>query len=128
MNGAGPPASIPTGNSLNNDPLFVQVGTNSGTGDSTTTPLGPSSAPLLPPNGQSISGFPTPLQRSGGRSRPQSSDYVWHVIQPNQSLESISLQYLGDRSQVSRLLELNRDLLSDPTLLPIGKAIRIPIR
>lgn len=113
------------------DPLFVQVGTNDG----------PSGAPLSQANlgsgqlpvresGQSRS---TPSQsletpRGVGRPRPRSGDYIWHVIQPDQSLESISRQYQNDVSLVPKLLELNRDLLTDPALLPVGTAIRIPVR
>jgi hypothetical protein len=43
-------------------------------------------------------------------------------------LESISLQYQGDTSLVGPIAELNRDILPDPQLLPIGRAIRVPIR
>jgi nucleoid-associated protein YgaU len=66
--------------------------------------------------------------RGGVRSRPGQGDYIWHEIQQNQTLESISLQYQGDTSLVGQLLELNRDVLADPQLLPIGRAIRVPIR
>jgi nucleoid-associated protein YgaU len=66
--------------------------------------------------------------RGVGRPRPLHVDYIWHEIQQNQTLESISLQYQGDTRLVGPMLELNRDVLPDPQLLPIGRAIRVPIR
>jgi len=66
--------------------------------------------------------------RGVGRPRPPHVDYIWHEIQQNQTLESISLQYQGDTRLVGPMLELNRDVLPDPQLLPIGRAIRVPIR
>lgn len=53
-------------------------------------------------------------------------DYIWHVVAENQSLESISFQYAGDSRLVRDIFEMNQDLIQDPLLLPVGKAIRIP--
>jgi hypothetical protein len=66
--------------------------------------------------------------RQNQRPRRVAADYIWHVIQKNQSLESISFQYQGDESLVPRLRQLNGDILADPNLLPIGRAIRVPVR
>ncbi|MDP1561329.1 MAG: hypothetical protein Q8M16_08030 [Pirellulaceae bacterium] len=110
------------------DPLFVRVGANSGPSGGLANQDRDSTMPLVRPESYVGSTPTTAPIRSSGRPRPQSGDYIWHVIQQNQSLESISFQYQGDANFVSRLLELNRDRLTDPQLLPIGKAIRIPIR
>lgn len=56
------------------------------------------------------------------------SRYIWHVVEPSQSLQSISLQYSGDTSLVDGIVNLNSDIIEDPTLLPVGEAIRVPIR
>ncbi|MBL8855064.1 MAG: LysM peptidoglycan-binding domain-containing protein [Planctomycetaceae bacterium] len=124
------PAAGGTGSGVSSagDPLFVQVGASNGTGSSLLRQDSPATTPQFRPESQIVSTPSTAPIRSGGRPRPQSGDYIWHVIQQNQSLESISFQYRGDGSLVAQLLELNRDRLSDPQLLPIGKAIRIPIR
>lgn len=125
-----PNTAPPTGAGLSSagDPLFVQVGANAGPGGSVAKLDRDSTMPLVRPESHVGSTPSTAPIRSSGRPRPQSGDYIWHVIQQNQSLESISFQYQGDASLVPRLLELNRDRLTDPQLLPIGKAIRIPIR
>ncbi len=124
------PSSDGTGAGLSSasDPLFVQVGASNGTGGSLLRQDSPATTPQFRPESQIVSTPSTAPIRSGGRPRPPSGDYIWHVIQQNQSLESISFQYRGDGSLVAQLLELNRDRLTDPQLLPIGKAIRIPIR
>lgn len=118
--GAGPSSA--------GDPLFVQVGANTGPGGGLANSDRDLNIPLVRPESRVGSTPSTAPIRSSGRPRPQSGDYIWHVIQQNQSLESISFQYQGDASLIPRLLELNRDRLTDPQLLPIGKAIRIPIR
>jgi nucleoid-associated protein YgaU len=115
-------------NDVSGDPLFKQVGASAGPGLGLASPdLGtgaPAPRSTLPSAPFTRGG----LSATTGRSRPQSGDYIWHVIQQNQTIESISFQYQGDGSLVPRLLEMNRDLLTDPQLLPIGKPIRVPIR
>jgi hypothetical protein len=62
-----------------------------------------------------------------GSNRPD-RDYIWHVIQRNQSLEDISRQYMGSSGGVNEIVEMNPDIISNPRLLPVGQAIRIPLR
>ncbi|MEX0793376.1 MAG: LysM domain-containing protein [Pirellulaceae bacterium] len=55
-------------------------------------------------------------------SRRQSN----HRIVDGDSLESLAQRYLGDPGLAGALFRANRDVLSDPELLPIGKQITIP--
>lgn len=124
---------------LVHDPLFVQAEENLRSAAATGSWLGtPATGSALGPGGvgarqsvglvRSDAGLERAKSRGGVRPRPSQGDYIWHEIQQNQTLESISLQYQGDTSLVGQLLELNRDVLADPQLLPIGRAIRVPIR
>ncbi len=87
----------------------------SGTSSSYPSTLGQS--PTLDPS--------TPREK--GRGRP-SREYIWHVVGERQTLEGISLQYVGNASIAQGILELNTDIIQDPNLLPVGKAIRIPVQ
>lgn len=55
-------------------------------------------------------------------SRQQSN----HRIVDGDSLESLAKRYLGDSRLAGALFRANRDVLSDPDLLPIGQRIKIP--
>lgn len=144
--GSGANLAPVAGNASVHDPLFVQAAEglaretdvwNSQPSGGASWPAGPGTAaragmsPLVasPPGPRVAGGASGGLRpRAGGRPRPSSGDYIWHEIQQNQTLESISLQYQGDTSLVGPIAELNRDILPDPQLLPIGRAIRVPIR
>jgi nucleoid-associated protein YgaU len=49
-----------------------------------------------------------------------------HRIADGDSLELLALRYLGDKARANEIAALNRDVLSDPSLLPIGREITIP--
>ncbi|MFP6665904.1 MAG: LysM peptidoglycan-binding domain-containing protein [Pirellulales bacterium] len=51
-----------------------------------------------------------------------------HTIVNGDTLARIAQRYLGTRSRDSEIYELNRDLISDSDVLPIGRTIRIPHR
>lgn len=51
-----------------------------------------------------------------------------HTIRDGDSLEELAARYLGDRELYLELFESNRDVLSRPDVLPIGREIRIPSR
>ncbi len=144
MPGVKPGGATGTAGAMH-DPLFVQAAEDLmsaaplGAWPRTQTPpraigpggaMGPSGAVAGEMGGTAWSGagLERAKSRGGVRPRPGQGDYIWHEIQQNQTLESISLQYQGDTSLVGQLLELNRDVLADPQLLPIGRAIRVPIR
>jgi nucleoid-associated protein YgaU len=49
-----------------------------------------------------------------------------HRIADGDSLEFLALRYLGDKERASEIAALNRDVFSDPALLPVGREIAIP--
>jgi nucleoid-associated protein YgaU len=49
-----------------------------------------------------------------------------HRIADGDSLELIALRYLGDKERANEIAALNRDVFSDPALLPVGREIAIP--
>lgn len=51
-----------------------------------------------------------------------------HRIADGDSLESLAERYLGAAGRAEELLEANRELLPNPTVLPIGLELRIPPR
>ncbi len=80
-------------------PLFKPVASTDNSGR--VLPLGPQ--PTLPAK---------PLKR--------------HTIHDGDTLESLAVRYLGDSQRAAEILQLNRNVLSDPELLPIGMTIVIP--
>jgi nucleoid-associated protein YgaU len=49
-----------------------------------------------------------------------------HVIHGGDTLESIAERYLGDARRAWELFDLNRDVLENPHILPLGAELRIP--
>jgi nucleoid-associated protein YgaU len=49
-----------------------------------------------------------------------------HRIVDGDSLPLLALRYLGDRSRVDEICQLNRNIITDPNLLPVGREILIP--
>lgn len=49
-----------------------------------------------------------------------------HRIRDGDTLDSLALRYLGDRDRADEILQANRDVLTEPDVLPIGVQIRIP--
>jgi phage tail protein X len=49
-----------------------------------------------------------------------------HVIVDGDTLASLATRYLGDASRAHELFEANRDVLSDPDVLPIGRRLTLP--
>ncbi len=49
-----------------------------------------------------------------------------HTVQPGETLFGIAREQLGDGSRFEELFELNRDLLVDPSSLPLGVVLRLP--
>ena len=115
------------------------------------TPLTPASwhqpTPIvLPLDGEQLPKLPhTPVARSKPRasaSHIQEPDFTTpgprpgptrtpvlarkHRIVDGDSLQLLALRYLGDRSRVDEICQLNRDVISDPNLLPVGREILIP--
>lgn len=51
-----------------------------------------------------------------------------HRIVDGDTLDRLALRYLGDAQRSEEIFELNRDRLRDPSILPVGKRLRIPHR
>ena len=51
-----------------------------------------------------------------------------HKIVDGDTLAALALDYLGDARRAEEIFEANRQVLSDPELLPIGAKLRIPPR
>lgn len=49
-----------------------------------------------------------------------------HVVHQGDSLDRLAARYLGDESRAIEIFDLNRDVLENPHLLPIGAELRLP--
>jgi nucleoid-associated protein YgaU len=56
------------------------------------------------------------------------SDARRHVVADGDTLSQLALRYLGRADAYQQIYELNRDVLTNPDLLPIGAVLRIPPR
>lgn len=50
-----------------------------------------------------------------------------HVVHSGDSLERLAKRYLGDEGRAIEIFDLNREILENPHLLPIGAELKIPI-
>lgn len=103
---------------------------------------------VLPPDGEPLPILPeTPVVRATTRdaaSRIYEPDFTApldspkatpparqatrkHRIVDGDSLPLIALRYLGDQERASEIAELNRDVINDLRLLPVGREIVIPV-
>jgi nucleoid-associated protein YgaU len=48
------------------------------------------------------------------------------VVHNGDTLGRLARRYLGDEGRALEIFDLNRDVLSNPHLLPIGAELRIP--
>jgi hypothetical protein len=104
----------------------------------------PSPAPPTP-NNSSFAATPTPATATAfamsGAPRPDSheqapspqlaeeaDDARTHIVADGDSLEKLASLYLNDPQRGKEIYELNRGILSDPNLLPIGAELKIPDR
>jgi nucleoid-associated protein YgaU len=67
---------------------------------------------------------PPPPQPVAG----DSDDSQTHIVTDGDSLEKLAALYLNDPHRGNEIFELNRGILSDPNLLPIGAELKIPDR
>ena len=104
--------------------------------DATTAPE-PTDASLSPP--ALPRSYPRSLDESGsGWSRPIELETNWsgrshesartHKIVDGDTLATLAERYLGDAGRSLELYEVNRDLLPNPEVLPIGLELKIPPR
>lgn len=67
---------------------------------------------------------PTPTQTTWDSPAPRAGPS--HVIHNGDTLERLARRYLGDESRALEIFDLNREVLDNPHLLPIGTEIKIP--
>jgi hypothetical protein len=58
--------------------------------------------------------------------------YLDHTTGPNERWDHLAYRYYGDANRTSPIIRANRDLFIDtlgpiPTVLPVGRGLRIPI-
>jgi nucleoid-associated protein YgaU len=70
----------------------------------------------------------TPAIRDLGPDGPEAGETagVSHTIVDGDTLAKLAQKYLGSANRAGELFAYNRDVLSDPELLPIGGELRIP--
>lgn len=78
------------------------------------------SAPAAPAPGQLA---PPPWPMAEPQSEPRT-----HIVTDGDSLERLASLYLNDPQRGREIYELNRDVLGNPDLLPIGAELKIPER
>jgi nucleoid-associated protein YgaU len=57
-----------------------------------------------------------------------SSGELRHRVEDGDTLTKLAVRYLGRAEAFREIYELNRGVLADPDLLPIGAVLRIPAR
>ena len=50
-----------------------------------------------------------------------------HVVHQGDSLDRLAKRYLGDEARALEIFDLNREVLENPHLLPIGAELQIPV-
>jgi len=66
---------------------------------------------------------PVPIQVPQSESPPKP---VVHRVVEGETLEGIAEQYLGDRTRLYEIFDVNRDQLTNPDVLPLGAMLRLP--
>lgn len=79
---------------------------------------GGADAPISRPAISNAAGF--------GRPQPGQTPSQTHKIVDGDTLTGLAERYLGSGARFLELFEANRDVLSTPELLPIGRVLRIP--
>jgi len=108
-----------------------------------TIPAAWSSSPQLLPTGYASTGAPAPAAtynapaslaiQSSDTSVPWSAEDPengprTHFVVDGDSLQKLAGRYLSDPNRSAEIYDLNRELLSNPDLLPIGAELKIPDR
>lgn len=86
-----------------------------------TTPPGDLAAPAIADPPQA----PTGLQPTTDGVPPKPETRI-HVVHNGDTLERLAKRYLGNESRALEIFDMNRDLLTNPHLLPIGAELRLP--
>jgi nucleoid-associated protein YgaU len=130
--GGAPPRSLANGD------LSEIVTTTPSTVDSPTLPIGVGDLPKPPVRlpevpaiyRTSIAAGPATQQLGAFVAAPQMVPEApalrTHIITDGDSLKKLARRYLNDPERGDEIFSLNRDLLANPELLPIGTELKIP--
>lgn len=97
--------------------------------DSTVSSEIPSSYKKNPEQATATESVGTHLEETAGpmkNTRPYISHQKKHKIADGDTLESISVKYYYKPDMAQQIYELNRDVLSNPEVLPLGKTLVLP--
>ncbi|MGA2059338.1 MAG: hypothetical protein ABSG67_02565 [Thermoguttaceae bacterium] len=89
---------------------------------------GPSSPPRYPVySSANTARWGMPLDMMPTVARPAEGPLV-HKIVDGDTLGELAARYLGSAARAMEIFQANRDVLTDPELLPIGVELKIPAR
>lgn len=63
---------------------------------------------------------------SDGKAAPSDAKYRTYTIQKNDRLWDIAKSKLGKGGRWQEIVDLNKDIIKNPNVLPVGKTIRLP--
>jgi nucleoid-associated protein YgaU len=94
-----------------------------------TPPIVVDSDPIVPPSTEAPAGRPVYAVEDPAEIAAPTADsgYRVHVIHNGDTLERLAERYLSDGARALELFDLNRDVLENPHLLPLGVELRIPV-
>jgi nucleoid-associated protein YgaU len=94
-----------------------------------TPPVVVESDPLATPSTEAPAGRPVYAVEDPAEIAAPTADsgYRVHVIHNGDTLERLAERYLTDGARALELFDLNRDVLENPHLLPLGVELRIPV-
>ena len=67
------------------------------------------------------------LSGIGANEAPPAAQERSYIVQEGDSLERLAQRYLGDDGRAIEIFDLNREVLENPHLLPIGAELKIPL-
>ncbi len=68
----------------------------------------------------------SPLSNTAVETRQKIKTNLLHIVRPGETLSEITQRYFGSSRHLSRLLEANQELLTDPNKIRPGMKIVIP--
>jgi nucleoid-associated protein YgaU len=89
-----------------------------------TPPAAPEPVASQPASNLSLATVAPALASTDAPPRPQS--WRRHRIKDGDTLAKLAQRYLGDPAREAEIYALNREVLPDPAILPIGAWLRIP--
>lgn len=91
------------------------------------TPADQQDDPPAPPTGeqQAVTDTSNPPTQTATNKLP-AGDYQEYKVQFGDTLSGIAQKFLGSHSRYQEIYELNKDRMSSPDRLKVGRAIRVP--